>query len=650
MIYDFRMRSALVAAFAALLSAGCAGAPRQAVLRDQDLRASSSQELIRASRSGPAGERRLALLAMARIQSPAYVDAMAARLRDGNADVRLTAVFALGQLGLAETPAEPEARAALTQGQSAAASRLRPLLLARSYRLRARAYEALGKVGAAADEASLSAGLRDRDPEVRGTAALALFRLRMRGQIPDFSTATVRALRVTFSDPDPEARWRAIYPFSRYAEPRLAEPLAEACGPDEGVLWARVFACRALGLIGKSAPWEELVQSLASPEAALRLEAARSLGLTGRAEYLTEGVFTDDSAHVRAAVADALAAAGDKKRAYQLDAVDEGDSVMVRAAVTAAYARLKPRDQALRRIKKDWEDPRWWVRSRAWAAVRELGLGAEAWAWGQGQDSDPRVASEQLETFVDASNAAARSTETAVNILSRVLLDTGAAVEVAGAAVDLAPKHPSAALLPGLKTLRDGPLGRRYPELASDAAEAYDAVVSTLALTAPKLAPPSTTPLQPSPWLMARLPPTSVIMKTEKGEVEISLAVKEAPIHAAAFADSVRRGVYDGLTWHRVVSGFVVQGGDPLGSGWGDCGFSLRDEINELPFERGVVGMPKAGKDTGGCQLFVTLVPTPHLDGRYTVFGRVTRGMDVVDTLEPGDKIVRAWITSRPTP
>ena len=86
----------------------------------------------------------------------------------------------------------------------------------------------------------------------------------------------------------------------------------------------------------------------------------------------------------------------------------------------------------------------------------------------------------------------------------------------------------------------------------------------------------------------------------------------------------------------------MVQGGDPRGSGWGDAGWRLADEINRIPFERGTVGMPKAGKDTGGCQLFVSLVPTPHLDGRYTAFGRVVYGMDVFDRIEPGDKILRA--------
>ena len=129
------------------------------------------------------------------------------------------------------------------------------------------------------------------------------------------------------------------------------------------------------------------------------------------------------------------------------------------------------------------------------------------------------------------------------------------------------------------------------------------------------------------------------MLETARGTVEILLDAQAAPNTAAAVADAARRGVYDGTIWNRVVTAFVVQGGDPRGSGWGDDGFRLVDEVNPRPFLRGTLGMPKAGPDTGGCQLFVSLVPTPHLDGRYTAFGRVISGMDALDALEPGDLI-----------
>jgi cyclophilin family peptidyl-prolyl cis-trans isomerase len=106
----------------------------------------------------------------------------------------------------------------------------------------------------------------------------------------------------------------------------------------------------------------------------------------------------------------------------------------------------------------------------------------------------------------------------------------------------------------------------------------------------------------------------------------------------------VRAGKCDGLPIHRVVSGFVVQGLDPRGDGWGTGGVFLRDEIGRTPYLRGTLGMPNAGPDSGGCQFFLTLEPTPHLDGRYTVFGRVVSGMDVVDSLDVGDVCTQAEV------
>ena len=645
MIYDFPMRRplrTLAPLPLLLLAAGCRTVPKEAVLRAQDLREESSPELKAAARSGPPAARRDAILAMARVQSPDYEQTLAAAARRGEESVRLAAIFALGQLGFAETPAAPKARAELEAAKSRAASELRPLLRERSSRLRAAAYEALGKTGTALDEPALASGLRDADPAVRGEAALALFRLRLQGAIPEFSTGSLSALSAAFADPDPAVRRAAVYPFSRYAEPSLARPLSERCGPRESDRWTRLYACRALGLIGKAAPTDGLVAALEEGDALLRYEAVRSLGLAGRAGLVTEAALRDPYAPVRAAAADALAASGDGKQAGRLEAIDDYDSVLARAAVTAARAKLSPRERALSRLAEDRKDARWWVRSQAYKVYGELGAEAAGLPWAR-HDPDPRVAAAQLETLFGA--ALSKSTESAAALLAGVMSDTAAPVELVGTAVDLAPKAPSASLLPALKAVRESALGARYPEVGDGAAEAYNALASSFSVAAEKLSPVPKKPAEPSPWLGTKLAPTSVVLKTAKGEVEIALAVDEAPVHAAAFADSVRRGVYDGLTWHRVVTGFVVQGGDPRGSGWGDCGFSLRDEINELRFDRGVVGMPKAGKDTGGCQLFITLVPTPHLDGRYTAFGRVTRGLEAVDALEPGDLIEKAWIS-----
>ena len=98
------------------------------------------------------------------------------------------------------------------------------------------------------------------------------------------------------------------------------------------------------------------------------------------------------------------------------------------------------------------------------------------------------------------------------------------------------------------------------------------------------------------------------------------------------------------MTFHRVVPNFVVQGGDPRGDSEGGPGYTIRDEINQRPYLRGTVGMALDWKDTGGSQFFITQSPQPHLDARYTVFGRVTRGMEIVDRIQPWDVIRRVLV------
>ena len=118
----------------------------------------------------------------------------------------------------------------------------------------------------------------------------------------------------------------------------------------------------------------------------------------------------------------------------------------------------------------------------------------------------------------------------------------------------------------------------------------------------------------------------------------------EAPLASATYVALARQGFFNGLTFHRVVPGFVIQGGDPRGDGTGGPGFTLRDEVGQRPYGRGVVGIALAGKDTGGSQFFITLAPQPHLDGTYPVLGWVAEGMDVVDRIQPGDVIERVEV------
>ncbi len=135
------------------------------------------------------------------------------------------------------------------------------------------------------------------------------------------------------------------------------------------------------------------------------------------------------------------------------------------------------------------------------------------------------------------------------------------------------------------------------------------------------------------------------ILTIEKGIFTIDLLPEDAPLTVDNFVKLAKSGYFNGIAFHRVVPNFVVQGGDPRGDGNGGPGWQIRCEINLIPFERGAVGMALSGKDTGGSQWFVTHSPQPHLDGGYTVFGRVNEtDMKIVDTIARGDKILSVKI------
>jgi cyclophilin family peptidyl-prolyl cis-trans isomerase len=128
-----------------------------------------------------------------------------------------------------------------------------------------------------------------------------------------------------------------------------------------------------------------------------------------------------------------------------------------------------------------------------------------------------------------------------------------------------------------------------------------------------------------------------VLLKTSKGDIEVELYENEAPNTVKNFISLVQKGFYDGLTFHRVIAGFMAQGGDPKGNGFGGPDYTIACECyqpNHRLHFRGVISMAHSGRDTGGSQFFITFVPTPNLDGKHTVFGRVVSGMDVLAKIE----------------
>jgi len=129
------------------------------------------------------------------------------------------------------------------------------------------------------------------------------------------------------------------------------------------------------------------------------------------------------------------------------------------------------------------------------------------------------------------------------------------------------------------------------------------------------------------------------ILKTNRGDIQIDLFAKEAPKTVNNYVFLARDKFYDGLTFHRVISDFMAQGGDPTGTGRGGPGYRFEDETRGNPHkhETGSLSMANAGPNTNGSQFFICHAPQPHLDGRHTVFGKVTQGQDVVNSLRNGD-------------
>ncbi|MCQ3939371.1 MAG: peptidylprolyl isomerase [Chloroflexi bacterium] len=148
-------------------------------------------------------------------------------------------------------------------------------------------------------------------------------------------------------------------------------------------------------------------------------------------------------------------------------------------------------------------------------------------------------------------------------------------------------------------------------------------------------------------------------LETEKGNIVIELYPDKAPLAVNSFVFLARQGWYDGVTFHRVIPGFAAQAGDPSGTGRGNPGYFFKNEISDLLFNKpGVVGMANSGPDTNGSQFFITFAPAAHLNGAYTIFGQVIRGLEAAEQLTPrdpaqglnldaGDKIIRVTVEEK---
>ena len=136
-------------------------------------------------------------------------------------------------------------------------------------------------------------------------------------------------------------------------------------------------------------------------------------------------------------------------------------------------------------------------------------------------------------------------------------------------------------------------------------------------------------------------------IETSRGTIELEFAAEHAPVTVNNFVFLAREGYYDGVSFHRVIGDFMIQGGDPTGTGSGGPGYTFDDEVdgNPLTHEKGVISMANAGPATNGSQFFITHSPQPHLNGKHTVFGKVAKGQDIIDAIREGDTMDRVKIS-----
>ena len=636
------------------------------LLEMEDARATGDGALERLVRHPEPGIRRRAALAAGRIGDPALVPSLLDLMNDQEVEVRQMAAFALGLLG-----------------DAGAVERLVAALADSHPIVRGRAAEALGRIGDRRAAPDVARFVARTTPRVEGSVAvrgddpgnlddpwielrLGVLALAALGD----ETAAATALL-----PEGHPRfdwWAATWVAMRMKSPALRPVLTAAARSNDA--YSRALAARGLGALEDSSSFDTLASLARDKNEHVAFEALRGLATLGdaRGASVAAPLVRSPSDVVRRQALLLLAAVPAESRLRAGIVPLIGDrSPWIRAAALAALARTDHRNFALVLSGMD-PDPVWWVRASLATALG--GLGDEMSVGilhAMLQDDDQRVLPAVLGALrqargSDALDTLRRHLDHPDPGVRAAAADNVAALGASGLQVEL--------LAAWRRGLGDGELEARLSvvkALETQSDEAARAALTEIASADPSravraraagalgelgVASPPAPGVEPveRPALDYRsamaphypLPGSSLytpraFLRTRHGVVEIHLDVVEAPLTTASFVRLARRGFYDGLAFHRVVPGFVIQGGDPRGDGYGGPGYAVRAEITRRPFARGSVGVADAGLDTGGSQFFITLEAQPHLDGRYTHFGSVVSGFEVLDRVRPGDVIER---------
>lgn len=482
---------------------------------------------------------------------------------------------------------------------------------------------------------------------------------------------------ITFiaQEPDPIVKAAALYTLSRFrrdaATPIFEEYLADA-DP-----YLRSLAVRGLG--GSTSPdaFRLLAIVLNDRDNKVVAEAVQSLRLSPKdknaPERLVAKLQQEDDENLIVSIIGALQGLDSDRGVASVRSLIESDtSVNVLAASLTYLARVQ-KGQALRLIDSvlnEIQPP--YVRSAgadAYALVDDPGVISRLGVLFGDEDPDVRASAFTGLIELDKGNLdfylnrALNDPDYVVNVLAidrigqdsltgylpvlNTIMSRGAEldVDVRRTIVDVAGKFMKSSGNDSLvmQLLVDGILDRNYV-VRRDAAGLYK---DKLNENRNDMVPPARTRIsqgQIEDGLGQYIANPHAIILTGRGQIEMELFYDVAPLTVLNFISLARTGFYDGLVFHRVVPDFVIQGGDPRGDGWGGPGYYIRDEYSDRPYVMGTAGIATSGKDTGGSQFFITLSPQPHLNGRYTVFGQVVDGMDVVDQIVRGDIIERIII------
>jgi HEAT repeat protein/cyclophilin family peptidyl-prolyl cis-trans isomerase len=406
---------------------------------------------------------------------------------------------------------------------------------------------------------------------------------------------------------------QTVRALGRIGDPTAEEPLLKLINDASTDAQVRLEAVSALGGLRGPAINDALLDLLTDPAPPIRAAAIRGLAAIDAESFITvlSGLDPDAQWSVRAALATALGTLSSGAGVPRLESMLADADQRVVPSVLEALVKLKAPNAAailLERLKAD--DPV--VRAAAAAGLGELKAAnaapalADAYQLGQ-RDASYNARAAALGALEQYGAAAAMPT------LQAALADKDWAVRVRAAQI--------------VKRLDPG----RAAEVDAAIRPAPTTVASDV-YAASRLSSPSVS--------------TQVYIDTDRGTIQIELAVLDAPLTVENFVSLAKKGYFNGLSLHRVVPDFVIQDGDPRGDGEGGPSYTIRDELNERPYLRGTVGMAlDPWPDTGGSQYFITHSPQPHLDAKYTAFGRVVAGMEVVDQLQQWDVIrrVRVW-------